>query len=78
MTPTNIPYMGLKVKGRNKGKTKLPSPCRLKQMICAIKLCQDATRQEFTAMKPPFLRYGELDLCNDYILKDLYYIDRFY
>ena len=23
-TPTNMPYMGLKVKGRNKSKTKLP------------------------------------------------------
>ena len=70
-TSTNIPYTGLKVKGRNKGKTKLPSPCRQNQMICAINLRQDATRHEFTKMKPPFLPFDELDLCNDYMLKDL-------
>ena len=28
-------------------------------------------------MKPPFLPYSEPDLCNDYILKDLTYNDRF-
>ena len=28
-------------------------------------------------MKQPILSYGELDLCNDYILKDLDYIDCF-
>ena len=28
-------------------------------------------------MKPLFLSYGEPDLCNDYILKDLVYINRF-
>ena len=57
-TPTDMPYMVLKVKGRNKSKTKLPSPCRQNQMICAINLCQDATCQEYTEVKPPFLPYG--------------------
>ena len=43
-TPTNIPYADLKVNGRNKGKTKLPSPYRQNRMICATNLCQDGTR----------------------------------
>ena len=76
-TSTNIPYTGLKVKGRNKGKTKIPSSCRQKRMIRAINLCQDATCHESTKMKPPFLPYNEPDLCNNYILKDPEYIDRF-
>ena len=49
-----IPYIGLKVKGRNKDKTKIHFPCRQNQMICANNLCQDATRQEFVEVKPPF------------------------
>ena len=40
-------------------------------------LYQDATLQEYAEVKPPFLPYGEPDLCNDYILKDPDYIDRF-
>ena len=39
-------------------------------MICAINRRQVASRQEPTDVKQPFLSYGELDLCNDYILKD--------
>ena len=63
--------------GRNKGKTKIPSPRRQNRMICAINLCQDATRHESKKMKPPLLPFDEPDLCNDYILKDPEYIDRF-
>ena len=73
-----MPYLGLKVKDRNKGKPKFPSPCRYNQMICAINCCQDATRQANTKVKPPFLPYDEPNLCNDYILKDLVCIERFY
>ena len=40
-TSTNIPYTSLKVKGRNKGKTKTSFPRRRNRMICAINLCQD-------------------------------------
>ena len=69
-TPTNMPYMGIKVKDRNKSKIKLPSPCRQNEMIRAINLCQDATCQEYMELKPPFWPYGEPDLCNNYILKD--------
>ena len=60
-------YLGLKIKGRNKGKTDLPSPCRRNRMIRAINCCQDVTCQ-ITKVKPPFLPNGEPDLCNDYIL----------
>ena len=43
MTSTNIPYTGLKVKGGNKGKTKIPSPHRQNRINCAINLCQNPT-----------------------------------
>ena len=46
-------------------------------MICAINRRRDATRQETTDVKQPFLPYGEPDLCNGYILKDPDYIDCF-
>ena len=46
-----MPYM---VQGRNKSKTKLPSPLKQNQMIHAIKRCQDATHQEYTEVKMPF------------------------
>ena len=73
----DIPNLELKVKDRNKGKTKLPSPCRHNQIICAISCPQDVIWQEPTDMKQPFFPYGKPDLCNDYILKDLDYINRF-
>ena len=53
-TSTDIPYTSLKVKGRNKGKTKIPSPRRRNRIICAINLCQDATRHESTKLKLHF------------------------
>ena len=46
-------------------------------MICAINLYQDDSSYESTKMKPRFLPFDEQDLCNDYILKDPEYIDRF-
>ena len=46
-------------------------------MIRAINLCQDATLRGSTKSKPPFLPFDEQNLCNDYILKDTEYIDRF-
>ena len=42
-TSTNIPYNGLKVKGRKNGKIKTSSPCRWNGMLHAINLCQDNT-----------------------------------
>ena len=77
MTSIDISYSCLKVKGRNKGKTKIPSPCRCNQMICAINLCQDVTLCRPTKIKAPFVPFDEPNLCNDYILRDLEYIDRF-
>ena len=67
----------MKVKGRNKDKTKVPSPCRQNQILCAINLCQDTTCHKSTKMKPPVLPSDEPDLCNDCILKDPEYIDCF-
>ena len=46
-------------------------------MICAINLCQDATLCGSTKIKPPFLPLDKSNLCNDYILRDLEYIDCF-
>ena len=46
-------------------------------MLCAINFHQDATLCEYTKMKLPFLPFVEPNLCNDYILSDLKYIDRF-
>ena len=54
-TSTNIPYTGLKVKGRKNGGIKTPSPRRRNQMIRAINLCQGATLCGSTKMKPPCL-----------------------
>ena len=54
MTPIDMPYMGSKVKVRNKINTKLPSPRRQNRMICAINLRQDVTCQSYTEVKPPF------------------------
>ena len=58
-------------------KTKTPSPRRRNRMFCAINLCQNAILQRATKMKPPFLPFDELNLCNDCILWDSEYIDRF-
>ena len=46
-------------------------------MIRAINLRQDATCLESTRIKPPFLPFNEPNMCNDYILRDPEYIDRF-
>ena len=46
-------------------------------MICAINLCQNATFCGSTKMKPPFLPFDEPNLCNNYILRDPKYVDRF-
>ena len=70
-------YLGLKVKPRKKGKTKLPSPCRHNHMICAINCRWDETCQEHIETKQHFLPYGEPNLYNDNILKDTDYIDYF-
>ena len=51
--------------------------CRQNRIICAINFYQDATRQEITKVKPPSLPYDKPAICNDYILKDPVYIDRF-
>ena len=46
-------------------------------MICAINLCQDASLRESTKIKPSFLPFNELNLCNDYIFMDPEYSDHF-
>ena len=69
MTLTNMPYMSFKIEGRKK--------CRQNRMICAVNLWQDFTCQEYTEVKQPYLLYGEPVLCNNYVLKDLDYIDHF-
>ena len=75
---TNMSYLGLKVKGRNKRKAKLPSPHQHNPMICAINSCRDASCQARTyRSEKTFLPDDEPDLCNDYILKGPGYIDRF-
>ena len=76
-TLTNIPYTGLKVKGRKKGKTKISSPRRQIWMICAINLRQDASLCGSTKIKPPFMLFDKPILCNDNILMDSEYSDRF-
>ena len=45
-------------------------------MLRAINLCQDVTLNGSTKIKLPFLPLNELDLCNDYILRDPEYNDR--
>ena len=72
-----MPYLGLNVKTRNKGETKLLSPCRHNRMVYAVNCRQDASCQEPIDVKQPFLPYDDPDLCNDYIFKDLGCIDRF-
>ena len=47
-------------------------------MFCVINLCQNAYLRGSTEMKPPFLPFDEPNQCNDYILRDSEYIDRFY
>ena len=64
-----MPYLGLKLKGRNKGRNTL--------LIHTINHRQNASCQEHMEVKQPFLPYGKLDLCNDYILKVPEYIDCF-
>ena len=73
MTLTDIPYTGVKVKGKNK----IPSHRRSNQMICTINLCQIVTVCVSKKMKPLFLPFDEINLCNNYILRDPEYIDRF-
>ena len=46
-------------------------------MLCATNFCQDSTLRGSTKMKPPFLPFDEPNLCNDYIMKNSEYIDRF-
>ena len=71
-----MPNIGLEFKARNKGETKLSSPCRQNQIIRSIS-CQNASHQECINVKQPFLLYGEPDLCNDYMFKDPDNIDLF-
>ena len=53
-TTTNILYLSLKVKDRNKGNIKLPFSCRHIRMICAINCRWDSTHQEHMEIKQPF------------------------
>ena len=55
----------------------MSSPCRKNLLIRAIYLCQGATLYGSTKMKSTFLPFDEPNLCNNYILRDQEYIDRF-
>ena len=68
----NTSPTALKVKARTKGETKSPPPRRRDRMTRAIHRRQVAER-----LKSPIIEYDEPDLCNDYISKDLDYVDRF-
>ena len=61
-TLINIPYTGLKVKGRKKGKTKIPSPYRQIRMVWAVDFRQDTTLCGSTKMKLLFLPFNEPNL----------------
>jgi hypothetical protein len=74
---TNLPNMVLKVKTRNNGGTQFPPPRRCNRMICAIHRRQVAEHLKSIKINQHILPYDEPDLCNDYISKDLDYIDRF-
>ena len=46
-------------------------------MLHGFNLCQDNALCGYTEMKPPFLPFDEPNLCNDYLLMDTEYIDRY-
>ena len=61
-TSTNIPNLGLEIRGRKQGETKFPSSRRRDQMRCDIHHCQNNNRQERTNISQPCLPYNEPDL----------------
>ena len=52
------------VKGRKRGLTKIPSPCRQNWMLYSLNHCQDITVRENTILKPSFLPFEELNMGN--------------
>ena len=74
-TSTDMPNLGLEVKGRNKVETKFSS--LRDQILCAIHYCQNTNCQEPTNISQSFLPYDEPDLFNDLIFKELGYTERF-
>ena len=69
--------MALKVKTRNDGETRFPPHRRRDHMICAIHCRQVAEHLKSIKISQHILPYDEPDLCNDYISKDLDYVDCF-
>ena len=67
----------MKIKGKNKGKTKTPSLRRWNRMIYAINFYQYAICLEPTRIKLPFLPFNEPNMCNDCIVKVPECIDYF-
>ena len=67
----------LKVKTRSDRETKYPLPRRQDQMIRAIHCQQVAEHQKSIEINQNILPYNEPDLYNDYIAKELDYMDCF-
>ena len=65
---TNIPYNGLKVKGRKSYKNKTPSPGRRNRMLRAIIRRQDAIIHRSTRFKSFLLHFNELDMDNNHLV----------
>ena len=70
---TNIPYDGLKVKGR-KG-YKAPSPCRQNLMLRATIRCQDDIICRSTRSKSSLLHFNELNINNNHLSTNSEYND---
>ena len=68
----------LKVKTKSDGETKFPSPHWQNRVIRAIHRCQVVEHLELIDLSQHILLYDELDLYNDYITKEVDYMDRFY
>ena len=62
--------MDLNIKTRNNEETKFPPPCRKDRMIRAIHRWQVAEHLESIKISQHILPYDELDLYNDYIIKE--------
>ena len=70
---TNIPYDGLKVKGRKSYKA--PSPCKQNQMLCATICRQDDTVCRSRRFKLSILHFNKLDIDNNHLSTNSEYKD---
>ena len=75
---TNIPYHGLRIKGRKNGETKLQYPCSQNQMLHTIEHRQNISFWKSTRMKPPFLPFDVPSSCNNCIFMNQKYNNQLY